>query len=91
MGLLGLRQREAAGDVHPHPSGGDLGDARNRLDGVLRDVIFKGPYLDCLVALANRRELTVSAPPETPGLVRGAAVWIGWAPEAAAAFRVSEP
>jgi ABC-type Fe3+/spermidine/putrescine transport system ATPase subunit len=71
--------------------GGDLGDARNRLDGVLRDVIFKGPYLDCLVALANQRELTVSAPPETPGLVRGAAVRIDWPPEAAAAFRVSEP
>ena len=50
----------------------------NRLDGTLRDVIFKGPYLDCLVELGSGQELTVSAPPETPGLVRGAAVEIGW-------------
>jgi hypothetical protein len=28
----------------------------------------------------------VSAPPDTPGLVRGAAVGIGWSAEAAAAF-----
>ena len=35
---------------------------------MLRDVIFKGPYADYLVALPNQRELTVSAPPETVGL-----------------------
>jgi ABC-type Fe3+/spermidine/putrescine transport system ATPase subunit len=65
----------------------EMGDGTgNRLEGVLRDVIFKGPYMDCLVALRNRRELTVSAPPETAGLVRGGTVWIGWPPEAAAAF-----
>jgi ABC-type Fe3+/spermidine/putrescine transport system ATPase subunit len=58
----------------------------NQLDGRLRDVIFKGPYLDCLVELASGQELTVSAPPETPGLVRGAAVAIGWSAEAATAF-----
>jgi putative spermidine/putrescine transport system ATP-binding protein/spermidine/putrescine transport system ATP-binding protein len=69
-------------------AGGDLGaDAFNQLEGVVRDVIFKGPYLDCLVALPNGREVTVSAPPEMAGLVRGAAVWIGWPPHAAAAFR----
>jgi putative spermidine/putrescine transport system ATP-binding protein/spermidine/putrescine transport system ATP-binding protein len=62
------------------------GDLANRLDGTLRDVIFKGPYVDCLVGLGNGQELTVSAPPETPGLERGAAVEIGWAPEAAAIF-----
>jgi hypothetical protein len=28
----------------------------------------------------------VSAPPETPGLRRGAAVVVGWSPEAAAIF-----
>jgi ABC-type Fe3+/spermidine/putrescine transport system ATPase subunit len=68
-----------------------LGDgARNRLEGVLRDLIFKGPYVDCLVALPNRRELMVSAPPESAGLVRGGAIWLGWAPEAAAAFRAEE-
>jgi ABC-type Fe3+/spermidine/putrescine transport system ATPase subunit len=62
----------------------------NRLEGTLRDVIFKGPYTDCLVALRNQRELTVSAPAETAGLERGARVWVGWAPEAAAAFQADE-
>jgi putative spermidine/putrescine transport system ATP-binding protein len=71
--------------------GGNLGeDAFNQLEGALRDVIFKGPYVDCLVALANQQELTVSAPPETAGLVRGAVVWIGWPPEAAATFRADD-
>ncbi len=65
-------------------------DLLNHLNGTLRDVIFKGPYLDCLVALGNGQELTVSAPPETPGLARGAAVTIGWNPEAAAVFPAEE-
>jgi ABC-type Fe3+/spermidine/putrescine transport system ATPase subunit len=73
-------------------AGDELGrDVVNRLEGVLRDVIFKGPYLDCLVALGNQCELTVSAPPETVGLARGAVVWIGWPPDAAAAFAADEP
>ena len=62
----------------------------NRLPGTLRDVIFKGPYVDCLVGLGSGQELTVSAPPETQGLVRGAAVEIGWAPEAAAIFPAAD-
>jgi putative spermidine/putrescine transport system ATP-binding protein/spermidine/putrescine transport system ATP-binding protein len=62
------------------------GALANRLPGTLRDVIFKGPYVDCLVALGSGQELIVSAPPETAGLVRGAAVEVGWAPEAAAIF-----
>jgi ABC-type Fe3+/spermidine/putrescine transport system ATPase subunit len=71
---------------------GSLGeDTINRLEGTLRDVIFKGPYLDCLVALAGGRELTVSAPPETAGLVRGGAVAIGWPLEAAAVFAAERP
>jgi ABC-type Fe3+/spermidine/putrescine transport system ATPase subunit len=65
----------------------DLGaDLINQLRGTLRDIIFKGPYLDCLVELGSGKELTVSAPPETPGLRRGAAVVVGWSPEAAAIF-----
>jgi ABC-type Fe3+/spermidine/putrescine transport system ATPase subunit len=73
-------------------SGSEMGEgAFNRLEGVLRDVIFKGPYADCLVALRNQRELTVSAPPETVGLARGGNVWIGWTPEAAATFRADDP
>jgi putative spermidine/putrescine transport system ATP-binding protein len=69
------------------PAGADLGaDLVNQLSGTLRDVIFKGPYLDCLVELGSGQEIIVSAPPETPGLTRGAAVGIGWAAEAAAIF-----
>jgi hypothetical protein len=62
------------------------GDLVNRLAGTLRDVIFKGPYLDCLVDLGSGQEITVSAPPETPGLARGVAVALGWPAEAAAIF-----
>lgn len=66
-----------------------LGDELiNQLRGTLRDVIFKGPYLDCLVALGSGQELTVSAPPETSGLARGGVVDIGWPPEATAVFPV---
>jgi ABC-type Fe3+/spermidine/putrescine transport system ATPase subunit len=70
---------------------GSLQDAINRLDGTLRDVIFKGPYLDCLVALVGGHELTVSAPPDTTGLVRGGAVTIGWPIEAASVFPAERP
>ena len=63
-------------------------DAINQLEGTLRDVIFKGPYLDCLVALGSGLEITVSAPPEAAGLERGAVVHIGWSVDAAAVFPV---
>jgi len=63
----------------------------NQLAGRLRDVIFKGPYVDCLVALAGDRELLVSAPPETPGLERGAPVTIGWSIDAGACFPAEAP
>jgi ABC-type Fe3+/spermidine/putrescine transport system ATPase subunit len=65
-------------------------DLINQLDGTLRDVIFKGPYIDCLVELGGGQELTVSAPPETRGLARGATVGIGWPAEAAAVFRAGQ-
>jgi hypothetical protein len=68
--------------------GGELGaDLPNQLAGTLRDVIFKGPYLDCLVDLGSGQEITVSAPPETQGLARGAAVRVGWPAEASAIFK----
>ena len=47
------------------------GDGYNRLEGVLRDVIFKGPTWTVWWRSEPAQELTVSAPPETPGLVRG--------------------
>ena len=73
--------------IHLAPaSPGVRPDLINRLRGTLRDVIFKGPYVDCLVELGSGQELTVSAGPETPGLERGAQVEIGWPAEAAAIF-----
>ena len=72
-------------------AGAELGaELINRLGGTLRDVIFKGPYLDCLVDLGSGQELTVSAPPETPGLARGAAVDLGWSAEAPAVFAADD-
>ncbi len=58
----------------------------NRLGATVRDVIFKGAHVDCLVDLENGAELTVTAPPDLQGLHREAAVEIGWAADAAAAF-----
>jgi ABC-type Fe3+/spermidine/putrescine transport system ATPase subunit len=73
------------------PAGRDLGEAIwNQMDGDLRDVVFKGPYLDCRVAVGSGEDLTVSVPPDTSGLVRGEPVRIGWDVEAGAAFLAAE-
>ncbi len=73
-------------------AGSEFGaDLANQLPGTLRDVIFKGPYLDCLVELGSGQEIIVSAPPETPGLTRGAAVMVGWPAEATAVFPAEVP
>ena len=42
------------------------------------------------VSRGGGEELTVSVPPETPGLERGEAVTIGWDVEAGAAFAAVE-
>ncbi len=58
----------------------------NRIDGTLRDVIFKGQYADYLVVLANGAELTVSGAPDLAGIAPRSAVTLSWAPEAGDAF-----
>jgi len=80
------RRLDEAPEVVQRAEPGLDGALANRLPGTLRDVIFKGPYVDCLVGLGSGQELTVSAPPETQGMVRGALVEVGWSPEAAAIF-----
>ena len=62
----------------------------NRLEGTVRDVIFKGQFADYLVRTANRAELVVSAPPSLPGIERGSRVTLGWSEEAADVFAVTE-
>jgi putative spermidine/putrescine transport system ATP-binding protein/spermidine/putrescine transport system ATP-binding protein len=58
----------------------------NRLEGTLRDVIFKGQYADYLVDLANGAELVVSGTPELAGVARHGAVAVSWPPGAGHAF-----
>lgn len=62
----------------------------NRLEGTVRDVIFKGQFSDYFVRVANGAELVVSAPPSLPGVERGSGVTLGWSGEAADVFAVTE-
>ena len=61
----------------------------NRLEGTVRDIIFKGQFADYLVRTSNEAELVVSAPPALPGVDRGGRVHLGWAAEAADVFVVA--
>ena len=67
------------------PAGAAGGDD-NRLEGTVRDIIFKGQFADYLVQVGNDAELVVSAPPALPGVDRGASVVLGWPCEAADVF-----
>jgi putative spermidine/putrescine transport system ATP-binding protein/spermidine/putrescine transport system ATP-binding protein len=64
------------------------GAADNRLEGTVRDIIFKGQFADYLVRLSNAREIVVSGPPELPGVARGGRVEVAWPCEAADVFAV---
>jgi ABC-type Fe3+/spermidine/putrescine transport system ATPase subunit len=59
---------------------------RNQLDGILRDVIFKGQTADYIVALANGTELIVTVASQTPTLIRGEAVSAIWRYDAGQCF-----
>jgi putative spermidine/putrescine transport system ATP-binding protein/spermidine/putrescine transport system ATP-binding protein len=50
----------------------------NRLDGVLRDIIFKGQVADYMVALADGTEIVVSEPAAVPRQKPGEAVAVIW-------------
>jgi spermidine/putrescine transport system ATP-binding protein len=58
----------------------------NRLEGTLRDIIFKGQYSAYFVVLKNGEELVVHATTETSELQIRHPVEICWAPEAGDAF-----
>jgi len=58
----------------------------NRLDGTLRDVIFKGQIADYIVVLANGAEIVVSEAAGLPRVKAGDAVAVTWAPEAGRGF-----
>ena len=62
----------------------------NRLEGTVRDVIFKGQFSDYFVRVANGAELVVSAPPSLPGVERGSGVTLGWSGEAADVFEATD-
>ena len=65
----------------------------NRLEGTVRDIIFKGQFADYIVRAGNEAELVVSGPPSIAGVDRGSRVSLGWAVEAADVFaaEVGEP
>ena len=62
----------------------------NRLEGTLRDIIFKGQYSAYFVVLKNGEELVVNAATEIPELQIRHPVEISWAPEAGDAFLTKE-
>jgi ABC-type Fe3+/spermidine/putrescine transport system ATPase subunit len=63
------------------------GAAENRLEGRVRDIIFKGQFSDYFVRMKNGVELVVSAPPALPGIVRGGPAQLAWSDQAADVFR----
>ena len=62
----------------------------NRLEGTVRDIIFKGQFADYIVRADNEVELVVSGPPSIAGVDRGSRASLGWAVEAADVFTVAD-
>ena len=58
----------------------------NRVEGTLRDIIFKGQHSDYFVILENGAELVVSAATDIPSLKIRHAVEVSWLPDAGDAF-----
>lgn len=65
-------------------------EGENRLEGTLRDIIFKGQHSDYFVVLKNGKELVVSAATEMPSLKMRHPVEVCWPPEAGDAFLIEE-
>lgn len=61
--------------------------AGNRLDGTLRDIIFKGQVADYMVTLSDGTEIVVSEPATVPRLKPQEAVAVTWPIEAGHCFR----
>ena len=71
-------------------TGADGARHENRLEGTVRDIIFKGQFADYFVRTGNGSELVVSAPPTLPGVTRGSRVILGWPVAAADVFVVED-
>ncbi|MBM3585185.1 MAG: ABC transporter ATP-binding protein [Alphaproteobacteria bacterium] len=68
------------------PSGSAAPAGANRLDGVLRDVIFKGQIADYIVARPSGVEIVVSEAASLPRAKAGDTVLITWAPDTGHGF-----
>ena len=77
---------ERIGIAPAGPAPAAAGD--NRLEGTLRDIIFKGQYADYLVDLANGAEIVVSDAPAIDGVAPRGKVAVFWPPEAGHVFAV---
>ena len=73
---------DGEGETAEEASGAGL----NRIEGVLRDVIFKGQYADYFVRLEDGVELIVSGPPARESLRQGQGVTLTWPADAADLF-----
>ncbi|MSP82419.1 MAG: ABC transporter ATP-binding protein [Alphaproteobacteria bacterium] len=69
------------------PAGTSVGANLNRVDGTIRDIIFKGQVADHLVVLGDGTEIVVSEAASLPRVKAGDAVSITWAPDAGRSFR----
>lgn len=68
--------------------GKELKEIGNTLEGFVRDTIFKGQYVDCIIELTNREIITVSRNiMEKNGIERGDKVQVGWNTQDGNAFR----
>jgi ABC-type Fe3+/spermidine/putrescine transport system ATPase subunit len=81
-----LKSERIALSSAENPPQGERG-AENRLQGSVRDIIFKGHFSDYLIRVGTGAELMVSAPPALPGIARGGAVQLSWSDQAADIFK----
>ena len=68
------------------PRATDPVPGENRIEGTLRDIIFKGQHSDYFVVLENGEELVGSAAVEAESLQIRHAVEVSWLPQAGDAF-----
>jgi putative spermidine/putrescine transport system ATP-binding protein/spermidine/putrescine transport system ATP-binding protein len=69
------------------PAAAATSAGENRVEGKLRDIIFKGQIADYIVVLANGAELVISEAAGPRRVKAGDAVAVTWAPEAGQSFR----
>ena len=68
------------------PGKTEAAEGDNRMEGILRDIIFKGQHSAYFVVLQNKEELVVNAATEMPDLQIRHPVEIRWPPKAGDAF-----